>query len=310
MAKKKKNESVILENVELQPQVIGYTYKKKSNLGRVLVIFVAFALAIYFIDDISVYINKLLGRETSSIISEGAINHQKPIVDNPDHKDVVYNIFKDGLSFTQDEMTFTNFDYSNGILKFDILNDSTIKLDKSDHKYFIETYTENKTLLERRKIDINLIAEKAKISFSLEISKDFYYIVVIEKNVDDYPVVNINNDENGKGIITCTKGIETIEYTFLNNELNLVKDTINDSNVNNANYYSNYVGYQDKANRYNKIEGITATFNGTVNGYSAIFSLNLANVNLDGLNEKNYFSYKEVPKVVKFEMETKGFTCS
>ena len=39
MARKKKNEHVILENIELKPQVIGYTYQKKSNIGRVIFIF-------------------------------------------------------------------------------------------------------------------------------------------------------------------------------------------------------------------------------------------------------------------------------
>lgn len=310
MAKRKKNERVILEDIELKPQVIGYTYKKRSNFGRVLIIFLAFVLVIYFIDDISVYINNLLGKETAPTISGGASSHKKPIVDDGEHKEVVYNVYKNELSFAQDEMTFTNFNYSNGILTFDIQNDNTKKIDKSSQKYFIETYNESKTLLERRKLDIGVIVEKAKVSFSLDLNKEFYYIVLIEKETDDYPIVNLKNDENGKGIISCTKGNETIEYTFLNNELNLIKDSINNSDINNTNYYNSYIAFQDKANRYNKIEGITATFNGTVNGYSVVFSLNLANVNLEGLDEKNYFSYKEVPKVVKFEMETKGFTCS
>ena len=46
MAKKKKN-IVVLEDTELKPQVIGYTYKKKSNLGRVIFIFIVFILAVY-----------------------------------------------------------------------------------------------------------------------------------------------------------------------------------------------------------------------------------------------------------------------
>ena len=74
---KKKNENVILENVELKPQVLGYTFQKKNNIGRVIFIFIAFILVVYYIDDISVFFNNLLGRETHSTISSNANNGNK-----------------------------------------------------------------------------------------------------------------------------------------------------------------------------------------------------------------------------------------
>jgi len=69
MAKKNK-ERIILENVELKPQVIGYTYQKKSNIGRVIFIFIIFALAVFYINDISTFINDLLGKNTAPSIKE------------------------------------------------------------------------------------------------------------------------------------------------------------------------------------------------------------------------------------------------
>ena len=78
MAKKNK-EIVVLENVELKPQVIGYTYKKKSNIGRVIFIFIAFALVVYYINDISVFINDLFGKETAASIDNlaGSTNKEE-----------------------------------------------------------------------------------------------------------------------------------------------------------------------------------------------------------------------------------------
>ncbi len=311
MAKKRKNERVVLENIELQPQVIGYTYKKKSNIGRVLIIFVAFLLAIYFINDISVYINKLLGKNSASTIKEGTSN--KPIkkpVDEGEAKEVVYNIYQNGLSFEQDEMLLNNFNYNNGILTFDIENKRSEKIDKTEKKYFIETYTENKTLLDRKKVDIKIINGSAKVSFSININSSFYYLVLIEKSINDYPIVKLNNDEIGKGTITCIKDGEKIEYIFLNDELNEIKHTINNNNVNDSNYYQDYTSYKNKSEVYNKYDGVTSTFNGTVNGFTAIFSLNLGSVNMENITDNYYFKYKEVPKVVKFEMGTYGFNCS
>ena len=83
-----------------------------------------------------------------------------------------------------------------------------------------------------------------------------------------------------------------------------------DNNIEDANYYTNYTAYQNKATTYNNIEGITATFNSTLNGYTVIFAIDLQKSNLSTVEEKYYYGFKEVPKVVKFEMQTYGFNCN
>lgn len=309
MAKKNK-ERVILEDIELKPQVIGYTYQKKSNILRVIIIFIVFGLAVFYINDISVFINDLLGKNTAPSINNNKVDNKKPNGgDNTENK-VVYNIYSNSLEIKENDITLNNFNFANNLLTFDISNNSNTNIDLSSKKYFIETYTEDKTLLERHKVDIKTIVSGSKVSYELDIQKDFYYLVLEEKKIEDYPVVNLTYDDTSYANITCEKDNETIVYKFSNDELLEIKDTISESDTNANNYYVRYSSYQSKAMSYNNMTGITASFNGSLNGYTAIFALDLQKVNLSGMEEKYYYSYKEVPKVVKFEMQTYGFTCN
>ena len=310
MARKNKSEKIVLENIELKPQVIGYTYKKKSNIGRVIFIFIIFLIAVYYINDISVFVNNLIGRDTASSIGGLAGNKNNEENKELEEKnEITYYFFANNLVINEKEMVLNNFKNINNTLTFDILNNSSKKIDYSNNKYYIELYTENKTLLERYKLDINTINENSKISYSFAIKNDFYYLVVEEKSIDDYPILNLPNDEQGRGIITCNKDIESIIYTFNNNELIDIKHTISDNLINDPNYYNRYTAYQNKATTYNNIDGISSTFNGTLNGYTVIISIDLAKTNLNNIKEKYYYGYKEKPKVVKFEMQTYGFRC-
>lgn len=309
MAKKNK-ERVILEDIELKPQVIGYTYQKKSNILRVIIIFIVFGLAVFYINDISVFINDLLGKDTAPSINNNKVDNKKPNGgDNAENK-VIYNIYSSSLEIKENDITLNNFNFANNLLTFDISNNNNTNIDLSSKKYFIETYTEDKTLLERHKVDIKTIVGGSKVSYELDIQKDFYYLVLEEKKIEDYPVVNLTYDDTSYANITCEKDNETIVYKFSNDELLEIKDTISESDTNANNYYVRYSSYQSKAMSYNNMTGITASFNGSLNGYTAIFVLDLQKVNLSGMEEKYYYSYKEVPKVVKFEMQTYGFTCN
>lgn len=312
MAKRTKNQKIILEDIELKPQVIGYTYQKKSNIGRVIFIFIVFLTVVYYINDISVFVNKLIGKESPSTIENlaGSNNeNKKPGNSNQEKNEIIYNIYTNGMTFIEKDMTFNNFLLSNNVLTFDIVNKSNNTLDYSNKKYFIEIYSENKTLLERFKLDINALNIGAKISYKYTIKNNFYYFVVVEKTINDYPVVTLKNDQNNLASITCTKDIENIVYSFRNNELESIKHTISDSNTTDENYYIRYSSYQSKMTSYNNLAGISATFNGTLNGFTAIVDIELQKANLSTLSENYYYGYKELPKVVKFEMQTYGFTC-
>lgn len=309
----KKNKIIELENYELKPQVIGHVFQKKNNIGRVIFIFIAFLLVIYYINDISVFINNLLGRNTAETIKNPNKGNTDNKNENPnvEGNEIVYNVMSASLVINVEGLVLNNFKNINNVLTFDVSNDTNANINLSNRKYYLETYTENKTLLERFKVDFNSINASAKMSFSFNILKDFNYIVLVEKTTNDYPVLELPiSNETGYGTITCRKGIETLVYNFTSEGLKEIRHTISDSNTDSDNYSASYIAYQNKTNNYNNIPGITATFNGSSNGYTAIITVDLANTNLANLNEKYYYGYKEEAKVVSFEMKIYGFNCS
>lgn len=307
---KKNKQKVILEDTELKPQVIGYTYQKKNNIFRVIIIFVVFGLAVFYINDISVFINDLIGKNTAPSINNNTYENKNQDYNDNSSNEVIYNLYSDSLEIKENNITLNNFNFENNKLTFDVYNNSNVIIDLTDKKYYVETYTENKTLLERHKLDIKTINSDSKISYQFDINSSFYYLVLEEKSVDDYPVVNLEYDDASYAYIICTKNNETVIYKFNKDKLVEIKNTISESDTNDSNYYTNYVSYQNKAMSYNNMTGITASFNGTLNGFTAIFLLDLQKVNLSLIDEIYYYGYNELPKVVKFEMQTYGFNCS
>ncbi len=313
MAKKK--ETVVLEDIELKPQVIGTAYQKKSNLGRVIVIFAIFILAVFYINDISVFINDLLGKNTASTIAGGSSgNEQEP--ENPEEPtlppedEVVYNVFSNTLEIESNSLTLKNFNYANKTLTFEAVNDTEQTVNLTGRKFFLETYSEDKTLLDRFKIDIASVAKGSKEAYTLTVPSAFYYLIFTEKTVQDYPDFTLANDDYGRGSLTCKKDNETLTYSFENKELKTINHTISNSNVNDSGYNEDYQNKQNIVNNYKDVTGVTATFNGSNNGYTAVISIDLTKVDSTKLNNHYYYLLKEDPKVVDFEMTTYGFVCS
>ena len=309
MAKKKKNERVILEDIELRPQVIGYTFQKKNNIGRVILIFIAFILAVYYINDISVFINDLLGKNTASSIVEGTNNKDNFKEEVPQANPVNYHIFSNTLEINQDNLVLNNFSYNNNTLLFNVTNTSASVMNLNEKLLYLETYSENKTLLERKKVNLKTLNVNEILSYSVHITSPFYYLVLVEKTTDDYPKVNLI-ENNGVSTLTCLKDTETLKYTFKSKELASIEHTITNSDIENPNYYQMYSSYQKKVTNYNNLTGITATFNSTLMGFTAIVALDLEKVNLENIDEVYYYPFKEEAKVVKFEMQTYGFVCN
>ena len=310
MARSKKNNSV--EQVELKPQVIGYAYKKKSNFGRVIFIFIIFVLVVYFINDISVFVNDLFGKNTVQSIKQLA-DEEETIIDkvidkNTEKQEIKYYSASNDLEITLDGLLLNNFNFNNYNLTFDVTNSTSQDIDLSNHKYFIEIFNDNKTLLNRYKLDINKINAGNKTSYSFEMNSSFSYFTIEEKKVSDYPNVDLTEDENNLATITCSKNSENIVYTFLNGELIKINHTIEEDSSNN-NYLNDYYEYKNKIASYSNINGVIASFTEINNGFKASVNVDFANLNSGSINEKYYFNYKELAKVVDFEMQTYGYTC-
>ena len=309
---KKKEERVILENVELKPQVLGYTYQKKNNIGRVIIIFIAFALVVYFIDDISLFFNNLLGRETASTIKENATGNKEDenTLNNNENKDEIeYYSYAEDLKIDFNNLSFDSFNVNNNILTFDINNFKTDTIDVKDKKIFLETYDASKNLIDRLKLDLTSVAGNSKITMRLNIKDTFSYITIIEKNKEDYPAITFDNNGTGENTITCTKDKDTITYTFKDASLVKINHRVVDS-ISDADYNTNLNTYQSKVNNYKEIDGVQASLTINQTGYTVDITLDLEKVDLSKINEKYYYAFREDAKVINYEMPAYGFNCN
>lgn len=310
---KKNNSKVNISNEELKPQVIGEVTGRKSNIGRVIIIFIAFIVAVFYLPDITITINKLLGMHTSPTITKDPDknNEEKKSGTDKDNHDTL-NAFSPSLAIEGENYTLNNFQLVDNTISFNFNNSKDTSIDYSPYNFYFETYSESKTLLERFKVDIGSVnaMKNEKVSFALS-NPTVSYVSFVIKTTKDYPIVELKKDELGYGTITCKKGYETLIYTFKNNELVSIKDEIvYNFSTTDANYTTKFNEYQTKCTELNNEEGIKTTFNSSINGFSGIIDIDLAIAKINELNEKYYYNYKEEPKVVNFEMQTYGFTCN
>lgn len=308
MAKKEKN--IVLENIELKPQTIGLVAKKKSNMGRVLIIFVAFLLAIVFLPEITLYLNNLTGKYTPSTIKDSKTDNKKH-TGSKDSKEIVYTPLSGDSIIDEDNYKITNFSFINNIITFELTNKTDNTLDLTSNNYYLETYDENKTLLERFKIDVPVIKSKGTTSLSTSVTNNnITYVVFSKKNIDDYPVVDLNTDQNGYATLECSKDNQTIKYYFKDDLLYKLEDKFN------YNYDPNDIGYnellnkyQTRATSYDLIKGVSTSFNSSTNGFSTVVEVDLKIADLNELKENHYYKVETMAKVVSFEMQTYLYDC-
>ena len=174
---KKNNFFVKIDDTELKPQVIGQIYQKKSNIGRVLVIFVLFGLVIYYINDISLYVNNLLGKKTVDTIKEIVSTNDKTKEISSDN----YYLFKEETVLIVNNLSLTHFKMDNNILSFDVYNYSENDIDLTNKNYYLNIYNNNKELVNSFKIDFNIIENNNMKTLEVEYVGEVAYINIVEK---------------------------------------------------------------------------------------------------------------------------------
>ncbi len=301
---KSKNVNIELENIELKPQIIGHTYQKKSNLGRIIFLIVVLLVVVFYIDDISVFLNNIFGKETADTIKNNAET-------DTDNNFGVYKALENNPIFKIEGLTFRNFRFSKKVLTFDVINNTDNVVNISKRKIFLDAYNseENRMLLETFKLNIRELAPKDQTRITLQATKNFKVISIVEKTIDDYPEVSITPNSAGAYIITCNKDNDQLSYTFENNNLMIINHTYS-LNSSAENYQDELNKYQTLSSTYKSIEGFESTFSSNQFGFTMSVRINLEMANLQKANNIYYYSYKELAKVVKYEMEGYGFVCN
>lgn len=318
MGKRNKKEQIVINNEELQATTLGYLEDEKKGPFGLIFLFLIFIVFAFFLPEITNYVNKLMGKNTTGIIEPTVDPTKKDDKDNNEEEAKMYDI-TDSLTFDYTSIKFSEFkkyeDNNKYYISFRLDNNSDKMIDLSKSKYFIETYSEDKTLLERHIFNYTKLNTKSYTTEIIELSYDEYNkankIIISYKTLEDYPEVSLNIDTNSEYVLSCTNSKNKLIYTF-NKDSKLVRinDTVNYANDNSSNYANALINYRNQVANFNNIDGISSSLVEITTGFTVTTDVNVKTVNLNSVNNSNYYGTDAIPKEVKFEMESRGYSCN
>ena len=311
--KNKRYKNIKLEQNELTPTAIGiFESRRKSSIGTVLILGI-FILAVIFLPDISEYVNKYIN-QTPGTTPKPTTPNNKPNTPPKDNDDN-FTAFVDNLKITNDDITISNFviDEVNLTISYDVTNNLNNSENMEALNYYLEIYNTEQTLIERVKLANEITLSNGafttfKRNITTESATTIGFIAIIKKTINDYPLVELTNNEGGIGSMVCSNAHEKVTYKF--NEEKLKEVTHEASYLNTeTNYQALYEANKLKANNYNSKLGIASTFFEHENGYNITTIVNLNEIDRIYIFNADSFKLDTAPKVVKFEMEAQGFKC-
>ena len=120
----------------------------------------------------------------------------------------------------------------------------------------------------------------------------------------------MKENSNKQYTLTCVKDNSNIVYTFDKDKMLIrIKDTFNMGNDNSISYKQNLSSYQNQVANLNNKNGISSSLVEISTGFTATTDITIKEANLKDINNDNY--YKDAsPKVIDFEMESRGYSCN
>lgn len=316
MAKEKKLriKNMKLEQNELQATTIGeYGSKKHSSFG-VFVLLTLFILFVYFLPDISDYVQAYLHPE---IVPSGPIvnpNPPKPSDDGEENYNDTYYELTTDLKIERKDITLSNFvlNIEEGTLTFLATNNTSGYQHLEDLNYYLELFNEEQTLLERIKItgDQNLASgafQELVKNLRDGSASTLKSLALVKKTVEEYPAVNIKN-EGDTGSLVCKNKYENVTYKFQQEKLVEVVNEVTYLNTE-LDYDIAYSNYQRLSNNFGNKAGVMSMFMDVDNGFKINTTVDMSKVDRFYIYSADSFKLNTEPKVVSFEMEAQGFDC-
>lgn len=312
---KKKVESVVINDQELTPTTIGTLDTKEKSPILLFVILAIFLVVALFLPDINNYITNYMSEKNNN--KEQVVNpnkdNEEENVPQEEENDSLYD-YAENMEIKADLFGITNIVKKDDSITFNINNATDKELVLDDYKYFLEIYSSEKMLLQRIKISYGTYKANESKEFIYELNNDaksnIAKIAVLKKTVDDYPEIELTLDDTNNGILTCVKDYETITYTFGNEYLTKISNIVNEPYSSDIAYTTDLQQYQVLAATLNNYEGVSSTLINNETGFTYTTLIDLRTANIVEIENNNFYEYRTLAKVVKFETESNGFTCN
>ena len=310
MAKKKM--IVVDYDKELTPVTLAVKEDKKKasifGIVWIVLIFGIFILGVIYLPDIASFVNNYFNPDV--VTPSGGNNNKNNGNDdvNSDDEKIKEYVISDNLEITFDSFKINNIKKENNKISMDIVNTSNEILDLSKDNYFINMYSESKTLLKRVMLGDVIVSVGSTYTVSYDVDDNVYMLSVYNLSKKDYPAYVVTSDESNMGTLTCTKEYEKIDYLTNNNKVYAI-NLLNEVSSSDTNFNTLYATYQAMKNTYDNVEGISSSLD-VINNVLTFRSVINLNVVLDGsINLKSYYPKDTDAKVIYFEMTSMGYTC-
>lgn len=310
MAKKKM--IVVDYDKELTPVTLAVKEDKKKasifGIVWIVLIFGIFILGVIYLPDIASYVNSYFNPDV--VMPSGGNNNKNNGNDDTDNDNekIKEYVISDNLEITFDSFKINNVKKVNSKISMDIVNTSNEILDLSKYNYFINMYSESKTLLKRVMLGDVIVSVGNAYTVSYDIDENVYMLSIYNLSKKDYPAYVVTSDESNMGTLTCTKEYEKIDYLTNNNKVYAI-NLLNEVSSSDTNFNTLYATYQAMKNTYDNVEGISSSLD-VINNVLTFRSIINLNVVLDGsINLKSYYPKDTDAKVIYFEMTSMGYTC-
>lgn len=313
--KKKQNEKIILNHEELMPTTIGSLNTKENGPIVVLGILIFFGICIISLP----YINTWISKITNPEVDIGQTNHNKEnkSTDIEEPKNEEYYTISKSLNVAIDKFSVNNFeiDTTKQNITFTVTNNGGNNNYFKENNYYLELYSSDKKLLQRIKLQNDVIESSKKYTYQVSSAlKNGTIALLMFKNISsiEYPNVALNSNT-----LICQKNNQTLTYSFNTSASNTkvlskVEENITESNTSST-YTSDLEKYTNLSDSLANVNGVSIKLLPTSNGFSYAATIDLTKIDETNLNRyfKDMIYYKKdtEAKVISFELSSSDYEC-
>ncbi len=317
MAKKKRakfdSKNIKINQEELSITKIGELTTAEQNPLFIFILVGILLIFIFFLPTIVNFIKGPSEKPDYSLTGNQNENNKNPN-DTENDNDQTFYTFSSTLSISLEEkIVVDTFSLEGNSLSFKVTNHGDTRYYFNKENYFLELYSEEETLLERVMLSDIIVSRETSEVFSYPLNAttalQMKKIKITKKEIADYPNIVLEKNENDEEVLTCKKDNETITYKFQDAKLFSITDVLNySSNV--ADYANLLQSFRSTSEALNSREGIQSLFVDAGNGFVVNTTIDLKTAKLVTDDKVIYYKNETLAKVVKFEMDARGYKCN
>ncbi len=290
-----------------EPIVVGNLRKQNRGTFGLIVFFVILILFAVFLPNITTFVSNYFNKENQNNFSPTTTNNKEENKEDPtlSNEEETYYEINENTNFIFENISFSTFALESDSLTFNVSASKTINLNSKD--YYIEFYTNDKTFINRVKIDSIVSITDTETSVSEEVNSDILnnakYLKVVKVETNTIPEITLNDNK-----LICKLNNDEITYIFTKNKLTSISEKLNLTNSD-KNYSAKLEQYKNYLTTYANKNGVDINLLDTETSFSFTAKVDYSKYN-NKINIDNFYEKDTLAKEINYEMTNNNYTCS